>query len=658
MNADKAQTGVLSGWLTWVGALLAIAAAYWICLRYLYPGYFSPLSAFHIDFYEYASFRDKQLSQILKYPRPAAYYAMKVLSLGGLYGSMAGGIAVALAGIGLTVVLVRQLAATALARLPLAALLYALLLFAHPDFYFEHRHDLPAEVSYLLAIGSLICWKEFLKRRRQALGIGMLVAAFCLVVLFAFAKETYYGSVLCLIAGMVWLDRQNAKQHLGFFCVVAAVEAASFFWTAHLNGPFVNTHAAAENTYRMVLAPASLIKTYWYYWSHLVNPFLLLLLGWVEYLLKGRARDPLIAGTFILAGMAAFGPHAVLPNHMFEEYAWVAAPLLLAPILLIGNVTGWRALVVGALAVLTVFGPAGYRASYQSPELAFELMQDKTGRNLARSIKKLHTIPPDTRVLVVGLDATYVPFQSESFMLEEFGERNIWTLVGGPDIQERKPNRVMRAVSVDRVQLDAYDQLVTFDSDGVLQSIRAVSSVPAAEREKPYLLVPQLKSYAEFAEMYPREGYRKFMAANVCLDWGLWSEAQRYLAGAAETGGANDGTYKQLMDRLDKGLRAQAALSAVVQSTTLTARPVRVIDDGSGLGATELLWTISPPRQCQIRIGAPDGKLFAVAAADGRSKTDKWVTNGMKFFLQDVSDGRPLTLANTLAEVTIEVVKK
>jgi hypothetical protein len=243
-------------------------------------------------------------------------------------------------------------------------------------------------------------------------------------------------------------------------------------------------------------------------------------------------------------------------------------------------------------------------------------------------------------------------------MLEEFGERNIWTLVGGPDIQERKPNRVMRAVSVDRVQLDAYDQLVTFDSDGVLQSIRAVSSVPAAEREKPYLLVPQLKSYAEFAEMYPREGYRKFMAANVCLDWGLWSEAQRYLAGAAETGGANDGTYKQLMDRLDKGLRAQAALSAVVQSTTLTARPVRVIDDGSGLGATELLWTISPPRQCQIRIGAPDGKLFAVAAADGRSKTDKWVTNGMKFFLQDVSDGRPLTLANTLAEVTIEVVKK
>ncbi len=646
---------------SWVGlalaTLAAIAAAYWICLRFLYPGYFAPLSAFHVDFFEYASFSDKRLSQILRYPRPAAYYSMKLLGFAGLYSAMAGGIAVALASIGLTVVLVKQIARTAWARLPLAVFVYSMLLFAQPDFYFEHRHDLPAMVSYFLAIGSLICWNEFLKRRGKLIGIGLAGAALCLAILFVFAKETYFGSVLCLILGLAWLDSANRKWHLGFLGVTAALEAVSFLWTAHLNGPFVNTHAAADNTYRMVLTAASIAKTYCYYASHLFNPWLVIFTGWVFYLLKDRARHLGIAVVFLIAGLAAFAPHALLPNHMFEEYVWVAAPLVLVPVLLVGKLPPWQGAVAGLLLALTMFAPWGYRAGYNSPELAFELLQDRVGHNIARSIRKLHTVPANSRVLVVGLDATYVPFHAESYMLVEFGERILWTLLTGPNIQERKNNRVTRTAEIGTVQLDSYDELVTYDSDGSLRSIRAVASIPAAEREKPYLLVPQLKPFAELAEMYPREAYRKFLAANVCLDWGMWDEAQRYLAGAAETGGTSDATYRQLMDRLQKGLRARAAAPAAVQST-LIARPAKIVDrDGSGLGATELFWTIFPPRECQIRIGAPDGKLFAAAAASGSSKTDKWVRNGMKFFLQDVSGGRPLTMANTLAEVTVEVGK-
>ena len=90
----------------------------------------------------------------------------------------------------------------------------------------------------------------------------------------------------------------------------------------------------------------------------------------------------------------------------------------------------------------------------------------------------------------------------------------------------------------------------------------------------------------------------------------------------------------------------------------MVRRPQHVVDtDGTGLGTTELAWTISPPRPCEIHVGAPDGKLFATATVSGSTKTDKWVRDGMTFYLQDVSGGKPLSPENTLATVTVQVSK-
>jgi hypothetical protein len=50
--------------------------------------------------------------------------------------------------------------------------------------------------------------------------------------------------------------------------------------------------------------------------------------------------------------------------------------------------------------------------------------------------------------------------------------------------------------------------------------------------------------------MYPREAYRKFLAANVAMNWGLLREAQRYLDDAAALGASTDPTYRQLSSRL------------------------------------------------------------------------------------------------------------
>jgi hypothetical protein len=55
----------------------------------------------------------------------------------------------------------------------------------------------------------------------------------------------------------------------------------------------------------------------------------------------------------------------------------------------------------------------------------------------------------------------------------------------------------------------------------------------------------------------------------------------------------------------------------------------------------------------QIHVGAPDGALFSYTGPSGQLTTGQWATDGMTFYLQDVSNNQPLTLANTLATVTV-----
>lgn len=99
--------------------------------------------------------------------------------------------------------------------------------------------------------------------------------------------------------------------------------------------------------------------------------------------------------------------------------------------------------------------------------------------------------------------------------------------------------------------------------------------------------------------------------------------------------------------------------SATVKTTatgTLNANPNPIVAcDGSGSGVTTTSWTLSGTKKIEVRIGSPDGALFASAERGGSWSTGNWVINGTVFYLQDVSDGRPLMANNTLATVTVNV---
>jgi hypothetical protein len=81
------------------------------------------------------------------------------------------------------------------------------------------------------------------------------------------------------------------------------------------------------------------------------------------------------------------------------------------------------------------------------------------------------------------------------------------------------------------------------------------------------------------------------------------------------------------------------------------------IHDSSGLGVTTVSWNSSGASDVEVHINSPSGPTFALwGPGPGFEVTGRWVSNGMKFYLQDVSNGRPLTSANTLAVATAVVL--
>jgi glycosyltransferase involved in cell wall biosynthesis len=90
---------------------------------------------------------------------------------------------------------------------------------------------------------------------------------------------------------------------------------------------------------------------------------------------------------------------------------------------------------------------------------------------------------------------------------------------------------------------------------------------------------------------------------------------------------------------------------------SISAHPKLIpTEDFSGYGQTKLSWTSRKTKCVEIHINSPDGPLFSRSGPSGTASTGKWISNGMLFYLQDVSDGLGLTLQNTLAVIRLNII--
>jgi parallel beta-helix repeat protein len=92
---------------------------------------------------------------------------------------------------------------------------------------------------------------------------------------------------------------------------------------------------------------------------------------------------------------------------------------------------------------------------------------------------------------------------------------------------------------------------------------------------------------------------------------------------------------------------------------TLTASPNPIPVMANALyGSTTISWNAPGAEVIEIRIGSPDGALLAYMGYRGSVQTGTWVHDGMTFYLQDVTGGKPLTSDYTLAELVVRLQRR
>lgn len=88
-------------------------------------------------------------------------------------------------------------------------------------------------------------------------------------------------------------------------------------------------------------------------------------------------------------------------------------------------------------------------------------------------------------------------------------------------------------------------------------------------------------------------------------------------------------------------------------SDPISATPNPAPRRASGRGMTTISWNAPASTSIEIRVGSPTGTLFVSGGSQGSAPTAEWIVNGLTFYLQDVSGGKPLTPANTLGMVVV-----
>jgi parallel beta-helix repeat protein len=91
---------------------------------------------------------------------------------------------------------------------------------------------------------------------------------------------------------------------------------------------------------------------------------------------------------------------------------------------------------------------------------------------------------------------------------------------------------------------------------------------------------------------------------------------------------------------------------------SLMANPNPIpVTGAANLGVTTLSWNAPDAQVIEIHTDSPDGPLFTMQGNRGTIQTGPWVSDGLTFYLQDVTGGKPLTSDYTLATLVVHLQK-
>jgi parallel beta-helix repeat protein len=97
-----------------------------------------------------------------------------------------------------------------------------------------------------------------------------------------------------------------------------------------------------------------------------------------------------------------------------------------------------------------------------------------------------------------------------------------------------------------------------------------------------------------------------------------------------------------------------APCAFIAPSLTASPNPIPVTGNAV-VGQTTVSWNAPGAQVIEIHIGSPNGPVFTDMGNRGSLQTGPWVSDGLTFYLQDVTGGNPLTSDYTLATLVVRL---
>lgn len=517
-----------------------VVLVYAASLIWAFPGEFQPLTPHHPDMYQYVGLLSRPALEVAAFPRPVTFLFYRTAGYLGVEHALAMPIA--------AVLCAALPAPFAIARItgerppPMAVLAYLVLLFTHPQFYFHHRHDGTAGLATLfvfLVLMAAVLWLRAPAWSSYAWTLG-------LTALMVLSKETYVLSLPVLVGALCLLDWQNSGWKRAFALTggVCAVEAVALGYDAlrflHFTGPI-----SSSSTYASDLHPSSILAVFRHYCTDAFSPFSVAIWGVAliaVVALAYRKRAAVIMPlAFVLAGMLALIPNAILPKHYEGQYAWNPAPLVFAVVLFVPVASKrWSALVQAGLLALAIVSVRANGPVYRSPRLQWLLGEEHANARIVRALPEIRgRVAGAHRIIVSGLGAGYHPWDSPDFLRQYFGRDVEWTfIIPGSQNEIVRPNIAM--IRASSVRLAGYECAVRFHENGDVLDVLAGSLFRVTATETPEaVLIPSLAMQLAALKTKPEDFMVLLQAGGEALTWGLPERALPYLQHAARVDPTN-----------------------------------------------------------------------------------------------------------------------
>ena len=519
--------------------LLLVAALYWVCLQFVFPGFFAPTDPLHSDYYlPPALVADEEpIWSKMDYPRPAGFFALWVFGHAGLQGATALIIGVSLLNAALVVELWQRLASGMIGWAAVA--LFTAHLFGHPQAYVNHAHDAMAALSLLYLLLAMHAWENWLRSQRS----GWLLASVPLLALLVLTKETYFLAALLYWLWQVFrVEATRRRTAIGALLVIGVFELAGAAVSIGGRQGFVQSDRDPTHPYFIDASPGSVLSSLGTLLSHQLPLTSILLLGLalaVAWTQRETLRPALM---FLVAGVSALLPHALLPNHLEPNYGWVGATLTFSPILLVGMVSATRTWMRWALpTVATLLVIAGWtldRKLYEAHR--WQVDQQVILGNICDSFDLLRQAPDGASdILITGVRSLHSPFHVpayKDYVAYELGRDRRWSVVmlrEGP----RGGDGLVRRVGLEDVALPSFDYAYAFQANGTLASAYNREHLEKAEQDtelRDRILIPDLAMVQKQLKNEPDKWYHHQEAGSLYWDWGLVEPAREYFERAAE----------------------------------------------------------------------------------------------------------------------------